>query len=51
VRRPLSSATASKRDFTFVRNVVDANLRAETTKGIGEIINVANGKQITLNEL
>jgi len=40
------------RDFTFVRNVVDANLRAaETTKGIGEIINVANGKQITLNEL
>jgi nucleoside-diphosphate-sugar epimerase len=40
------------RDFTFIRNVVDANLRAaETTKGIGEIINVANGKQITLNEL
>lgn len=40
------------RDFTFVRNVVDANLRAaETIKGIGEIINVANGKQITLNEL
>ncbi len=40
------------RDFTYIANVVDANLRAaETTKGIGEIINVANGKQISLNEL
>jgi nucleoside-diphosphate-sugar epimerase len=40
------------RDFTYIDNVVDANLRAaETTKGIGEIINVANGERITLNEL
>lgn len=40
------------RDFTYVSNVVDANLRAaETTKGIGEIINIANGERITLNEL
>ena len=40
------------RDFTYIENVVDANLKAaETTKGIGQIINVANGKRITLNEL
>lgn len=40
------------RDFTYVSNVVDANLRAaETTRGIGEVINVANGERITLNEL
>src|SRR5438105_9908091 len=38
------------RDFTYVSNVVDANLRAaETTKGVGEVINAAVGKQITLN--
>lgn len=40
------------RDFTYIDNVVDANLKAaETTKGIGQIINVANGERITLNEL
>jgi nucleoside-diphosphate-sugar epimerase len=40
------------RDFTYVRNVVEANLHAaETTRGIGHVINVANGKQITLNKL
>jgi len=40
------------RDFTYVSNVVDANLRAaETTRGVGEVINVANGERITLNEL
>ena len=40
------------RDFTFIANVVDANLKAaETTKGIGSIINVANGERTTLNEL
>lgn len=40
------------RDFTFVSNVVDANLRAaETKKGIGEVINIANGERITLNQL
>ncbi|OLE55314.1 MAG: LPS biosynthesis protein WbpP [Acidobacteria bacterium 13_1_20CM_3_53_8] len=40
------------RDFTYIANVVDANMRAaETTKGVGEIINVANGQRITLNEL
>jgi nucleoside-diphosphate-sugar epimerase len=40
------------RDFTYIANVVDANLKAaETTKGIGAVINVANGERITLNEL
>ena len=40
------------RDFTFVSNVVDANLRAaESTDAVGKVINVANGRQVTLNEL
>jgi len=40
------------RDFTYVSNVVDANLRAaETTRGLGEVINVANGERTTLNQL
>jgi nucleoside-diphosphate-sugar epimerase len=40
------------RDFTYVDNVVDANLKAaETSRGIGEVINIANGDRITLNEL
>ena len=40
------------RDFTFVANVVNANIRAsQTDKGIGEVMNVANGEAISLNEL
>jgi nucleoside-diphosphate-sugar epimerase len=40
------------RDFTYISNVVDANLRAaETTRGIGEVVNVATGERATLNEL
>jgi nucleoside-diphosphate-sugar epimerase len=40
------------RDFTYIDNVVDANLKAaETARGIGEVINVANGERITLNQL
>lgn len=40
------------RDFTYIANVVAANLSAaETTKGIGEVMNVANGEKVTLNEL
>ncbi len=40
------------RDFTYVSNVVDANLRAaETVSGVGQVINVANGERTTLNEL
>jgi UDP-glucose 4-epimerase len=40
------------RDFTYIDNVVDANIKAaQTTEGIGKVINVANGDRITLNEL
>ena len=40
------------RDFTFIANVVNANIKAAQAKeGIGEIINVANGERISLNEL
>src|SRR5688572_6143816 len=40
------------RDFTYIDNVVEANLKAaETTKGVGQVINVANGERITLNQL
>jgi len=40
------------RDFTFIDNVVDANLRAASvTSGFGSVVNVANGQRITLNQL
>ncbi len=40
------------RDFTYVANAVDANLRAaESTRAVGQVINVANGERTTLNEL
>ncbi len=40
------------RDFTYIANVVDANLRAaETVRGVGQVINVANEQRITLNQL
>lgn len=40
------------RDFTYIANVIDANLRAaESTAAVGEIINIANGHRTTLNEL
>jgi nucleoside-diphosphate-sugar epimerase len=40
------------RDFTYIANVVDANIRAsQTNKGIGGVMNAANGERISLNEL
>lgn len=40
------------RDFTYVANVVNANIKAAKTNiGIGEVINTANGEAISLNEL
>jgi nucleoside-diphosphate-sugar epimerase len=40
------------RDFTYVDNVVAANLTAANASGAsGKVINVANGERITLNEL
>ncbi|MBK8150541.1 MAG: SDR family oxidoreductase [Acidobacteria bacterium] len=42
----------TSRDFTYVANVVDANIRAaQTANGLGEVMNCANGDRITLNEL
>ena len=40
------------RDFTYISNVIDANLRAaESASAVGEIMNIANGHRTTLNEL
>jgi nucleoside-diphosphate-sugar epimerase len=40
------------RDFTYIENVVRANLKAAaTTTGVGKVINVANGERVTLNQL
>ncbi|MDQ3685066.1 MAG: SDR family oxidoreductase [Acidobacteriota bacterium] len=40
------------RDFTYIANVVDANLKAaQSSTAPGHVINVANGERITLNEL
>jgi nucleoside-diphosphate-sugar epimerase len=40
------------RDFTYVANAVDANLRAaESKRASGQVVNVANGERVTLNEL
>ncbi len=40
------------RDFTYIANVVDANIKAaQSDKGIGEVMNAANGESVSLNEL
>ena len=40
------------RDFTYIDNVVAANLSAASAKeAAGKVINIANGQRITLNEL
>jgi UDP-glucose 4-epimerase len=40
------------RDFTYVDNVVDANLRALKAKGLeGQSVNVATGERVPLNQL
>lgn len=40
------------RDFTYIDNVVDANLRAATTSGVGgEVFNVATGIAISVNSM
>ncbi|MBB5396058.1 MULTISPECIES: SDR family oxidoreductase [unclassified Mucilaginibacter] len=43
----------TSRDFTFVENAVQANIKALTQPGIEkhEVINIAFGQKITLNEL
>src|SRR5256885_9903744 len=40
------------RDFTYISNVVDANLKAaESNSAIGHVINIANGERVTINEV
>lgn len=40
------------RDFTFVANVVDANVKAaQSDRCVGRVINVANGERTSLNQL
>ncbi len=39
------------RDFTFVQNVVDANIRAAQADAGGTVVNVGTGTETTLNEL
>ena len=40
------------RDFTYVSNVVDANLRAaESVAAIGRVVNIANGRSVTINHV
>jgi nucleoside-diphosphate-sugar epimerase len=40
------------RDFTYIANVVDANLRAaESNSAIGQVLNLGIGERVTLNQL
>jgi len=40
------------RDFTYVSNVIDANLRAaESVAAIGRVVNIANGRSVTINHV
>ncbi len=39
------------RDFTYVENVVDANIFAANSEVRGEVINIACGKRISINEV
>jgi nucleoside-diphosphate-sugar epimerase len=52
-RRPIIYGDGEQtRDFTYVENVVDGVLRAcDAAKAAGEVINVATGGRISLNEL
>jgi len=51
-RRPtIYGNGTNSRDFTYVDNVVDANLRACTAaEAAGKVINIATGQQQTLNQ-
>src|SRR5256886_15132756 len=40
------------RDFTYISNVVEANLRAaEAREASGKVLNVANGESVSINEV
>ena len=49
---PIYGDGEQSRDFTYIDNVVNANIMAaQTTTGFGDTINVANGDRISLKEL
>jgi UDP-glucose 4-epimerase len=49
---PIYGDGMQSRDFTYVANVVEANLLAATAEGVnGRILNVATGSPISVNEL
>ena len=49
---PIFGTGKQSRDFTFIENVISANILAATTPGIKhEVLNVANGKDNTVLEL
>jgi UDP-glucose 4-epimerase len=40
------------RDFTYIANVIDANLRAaESSAAVGKVINIANGESVSVNQV
>jgi UDP-glucose 4-epimerase len=39
------------RDFTYVENVVEANILAANSKANGEVVNIACGERVSINEL
>jgi nucleoside-diphosphate-sugar epimerase len=40
------------RDFTYIANVIDANIRAASSAaGVGQVMNAANGEKVSLNQL
>ncbi len=49
---PIYGDGSQSRDFTYVANVVEANLlAAEAPRGNGAVLNVATGRSVTVNEL
>ena len=51
-RKKFVGGGKQSRDFTFVQNVIEANLCAMTAKNaVGQIFNIACDSKITINEL
>ncbi len=49
---PIFGTGKQSRDFTFIDNVVSANIKAATTPGIKhEVLNIANGKDTTVLDI
>jgi nucleoside-diphosphate-sugar epimerase len=49
---PIYGDGEQRRDFTYIANVIDANLRAaETADSNGEVLNIATGRSVSVNEL